>query len=61
MPQKLKTMILKSIIIKIKFLILIEKYIKCICNKTSIVQKASENNAKCFEIPLYSKHTAKHD
>lgn len=57
MSQKMKIMILKSKIIKsiktykMKFLILTQKYKKCICNKTSIAQKVSENKVNPTEIP----------
>jgi len=34
-----------------KLLILIQKYMKHACYKTSIVQLHLENNAKCIKIP----------
>ena len=36
---------------KIKLLILIQKYTKRICNKTSIVYIAFKKNTKCIKIP----------
>jgi hypothetical protein len=45
-------MTLKSKIVKKCDIIVIQKYyLKLICNKTCIAQNASENNAKCIEIP----------